>query len=112
MGWVDKVVNPSHTSVMAFGTALRKLRGESGIGIKRLAPELGVSYSYLSKLESDQVRPSEELVQRVATYFDCDVDRLLLETDRVPPDILAILRDNPEEAMEFLRARFGRRGIE
>ncbi len=95
---------------MEFGNILHALRGKAGIGIKRLAPELGVSYSYLSKLESNQVRPSEELVERVARYFDYDQDRLLLSADKVPPEILQILREHPEDAIEFLRERFGQRG--
>ncbi len=94
---------------MEFGDILRDLRGQAGLGIKRLAPELGVSYTYLSKLESHQARPSEEFVQRVAQYFHYDHDRLLLASDRVPPEILQILQEHPEDAIEFLRERFGTR---
>jgi hypothetical protein len=46
---------------MKFGRILKKLRTQSGKGIKRLAPELRVSYSYLSKLENEEIGPSEEL---------------------------------------------------
>jgi len=95
---------------MEFGDILHDLRSKTGVGIKRLAPELGVSYSYLSKLESNHVRPSEEFVERVARYFDYDRDRLLLSADKVPPEILQILREHPEDAIEFLRERFGQRG--
>jgi transcriptional regulator with XRE-family HTH domain len=95
---------------MEFGDILRELRSKADIGIKRLAPELGVSYSYLSKLESNKVRPSEELIERVAHYFNYDRDRLLLAADRVPLEIIEILREHPEEAIEFLRQRFGHRG--
>lgn len=91
-----------------FGDILRDLRGKAGIGIKRLAPELGVSYSYLSKLENNQTRPSEDLVGRVAGYFGYDPDRLLLAADKVPPEILQILRENPDDAIGYLRDRFGR----
>lgn len=94
---------------MEFGDILRTLRTNQGVGIKRLAPELGVSYSYLSKLESNQVRPSEDLVGRVASYFNYDESTLLLSADKVPPDILDILREHPEDAITFLRERFGRR---
>jgi len=92
---------------MKFGKILRMLRGKTGVGIKTLAPELGVSYSYLSKLENDEVGPSEQLVSRVAHYFDEDRDQLLLSAGKIPDDILNILRDNPEEAINFLRKRFG-----
>jgi HTH-type transcriptional regulator, competence development regulator len=93
---------------MKFGTILRKLRKESEIGIKRLAPRLGVSYSYLSKLENDEVGPSEELVGRIAKYFRYDKDRLLLSAGKVPPDVLKILSENPDQAIQFLKERFGR----
>lgn len=94
--------------VEEFGDILRELRGKSGIGIKRLAPELGITYSYLSKLENNQIRPSEDLVGRVADYFHYDRDRLLLAADKVPPEILQILRQHPDDALDFLRERFGR----
>jgi transcriptional regulator with XRE-family HTH domain len=107
--WVDIFINPWDYSGVTFGQILRELRSKSGLGIKRLAPELGVSYSYLSKLENNEVGPSEEMVTRVARYFKYDRTRLLLTAGKVPQDVLDILRDNPDEAVEFLRARFGRR---
>lgn len=93
---------------MTFGAILRQLRTASGVGIKRLGPELGVTYSYLSKLESGDVNPSEKLVGRVAAYFKYDRDALLLAAGKVPPEILRILQDHPDDAIEFLRRRFGR----
>jgi transcriptional regulator with XRE-family HTH domain len=91
-----------------FGVILRKLRKQSEIGIKGLAPRLGVSYSYLSKLENNEVGPSEELVVRIAKYFSYDRDRLLLSAGKVPPDVLKILSENPDQAIHFLKERFGR----
>jgi transcriptional regulator with XRE-family HTH domain len=93
---------------MRFGQLLRKLRAERKLGIKRLAPDLGVSYSYLSKLENSEVGPSEEMVAKVAKYFRYDRDRLLLSAGKVPPNVLRILQDNPDEAIDFLKQRFGR----
>ena len=46
--------------VTTFGAVLRQLRNKTGLGIKGLAPELGVTYSYLSKLENNEVGPSEK----------------------------------------------------
>jgi transcriptional regulator with XRE-family HTH domain len=94
---------------MRFGEVLRQLRKESRLGIKKLAPALGVDYSYLSKLENEATSPSADMVARVATYFNYDCDRLLLAAGKVPEEILAILRENPDEAIGFLRERFGRR---
>ncbi len=94
---------------MEFGDILRGLRTKAGLGIKSLAPELDVTYSYISKLENNELRPSKEFIQRVAEYFDYDNDRLLLAAGRVPAEVLEILREHPEEAIEFLREHFGRR---
>lgn len=92
---------------MEFGDILHKLRADAGMGIKRLAPDLGVSYTYLSKLEHNQVRPSEELVERVARYFNYDRDELLLASERIPPEVLQILREHPRDAVRYLKERFG-----
>ena len=92
-----------------FGAILRQMRTQSGVSLKRLAPELGVTYTYLSKLENSEGAPSEEMVGKVARYFECDPDKLLLTAGKVPQEVLQILRDNPDEALEFLRERFGRR---
>jgi len=91
---------------MEFGALLRELRHERGLGIKRLAPDLGVTHGYLSKLENGQTKPSQDLVLRVADYFSYDPDSLLLSADRLPPDVVRILRENPEEAIAYLRDRF------
>ncbi len=92
---------------MEFGVLLRNLRHQRGIGIKQLAPALGVSYTYLSKLEHNQVRPSRDLIVRVAQYFDYDQNRLLLAAEKVPLDVIEILRRHPDEAIALLRERFG-----
>ena len=93
---------------MEFGQILRQLRKREGIGIKRLAPKLGVSYTYLSKLENDEIGPSELLVEKVATYFQYDKDQLLISAGKVPPEILEILRNHPQDAVEFLKRQFGK----
>jgi transcriptional regulator with XRE-family HTH domain len=90
-----------------FGGMFRHLRKEAGIGIKRLAPHLGVTYSYLSKLENGATLPSEDLVYRTARYFSCDPNPLLLAAGKVPRDVLRILQEHPEDAFEFLKDRFG-----
>ena len=92
---------------MGFGEILRELRTDAGVGIKRLAPDLGVSYSYLSKLENNDVAPSERLVGRIAEHFNYSRDRLLLAAGKVPPEVLQILQENPDQAIQFLREHFG-----
>ena len=100
---------------MDFGALLKNLRGKSGLSIKRLAPELDVNYTYLSKLENNKVSPSEELVERVSHYFAYSKEELLLAANKIPKDVLEILRENPAEAIAFLRKEFaglGKQGNE
>jgi HTH-type transcriptional regulator, competence development regulator len=92
---------------MQFHEHLKRLRAGSGIGIKKLAPELGVSYTYISKLENNEALPSADLVKKVSDYFDYSSSDLLLSAGHVPPDILEILRTHPQDAVEFLRKHFG-----
>ena len=92
---------------IGFARLFKKLRKQSGIGIKRLAPHLGVTYSYLSKLEHGATVPSERLVYKTAEYFSCDPDPLLLAAGKTPPEILRILQEHPEDALAFLKQRFG-----
>jgi transcriptional regulator with XRE-family HTH domain len=93
----------------AFGRILRELRRKAGLSIKRLAPDLAVNYSFISRLENNDVGPSEEFVKRVAEYFGYDNDLLLLAAGKVPAEMLGILREHPEEALALLRQNFGGR---
>jgi transcriptional regulator with XRE-family HTH domain len=95
--------------VMNFGSILRRLRKKAGLSIKRLAPDLDVTYAYISRLENNDAAPSEEFVTRVAEYFGYDNDQLLLAAGKVPVDIRHILREHPHESLNLLRKRFGQR---
>jgi putative transcriptional regulator len=55
---------------------LRVLRGQHGRGISKahLARQVGVSRSYITKLEKGTVCPSATLMFRLSTYFGCRVD--------------------------------------
>ena len=89
-----------------FADRLRRLRRKKGVGLKRAAPQLGVSYTYLSKIENNKAVPSTELLERIATYYEADTDELFMLADKIPDDIRDILRENPREALDFLRQRF------
>jgi len=95
---------------MTFGLLVRKLRYTQGIGIKKLASQLDVDYTYLSRIENDKVIPSEQVIDRIARYFRYNKDELMLSADKIPDDIRRILRENPEEALGYLRQRFSSNG--
>lgn len=95
---------------MTFGNLLRKLRYQQDIGIKKLAAAINVDYAYLSRIENDKIKPSERAIERISKYFNYSKDELMILGDKIPDDIKAILRENPEEAMSYLREKFARDG--
>jgi len=92
---------------MTFGKLLKSLRAKKGIGIKKMAPELGMNYTYLSKLENSKVAPSQKLINKLSIYFNYSQEELTLIAGKIPPDVQQILKNNPKEAVEYLRRKFG-----
>ena len=84
---------------------LRQLREERGTSLRKVAEELGVAPSHLSRLERGEKSPSDDLRRRAAKYYGVDADILALDRGLVPDDILAIFREHPELFAE-LRQRF------
>ncbi len=93
---------------MTIGKLLRKLRKEKGVGIKEMAKTLDLNYTYISKIENSKAMPSSEVLNKISNYFDYNQDELLLSAGRIPKDIEEILKNNPAEAIKYLRRRFGR----
>lgn len=91
---------------MTFGSLLRKLRYDQDIGIKKLATAINVDYAYLSRIENGKIRPSERVIERISKYFNYNKDELMILGDKIPEDIKVILRENPEEALSYLREKF------
>lgn len=92
---------------MKIGKKIKLLRQKKGIGIKPLAKKLDVNYTYLSKIENDKANPSKETIKRMATFFNINADELMILADKIPDDVERILKDNPKEAIEYLRRKFG-----
>ena len=57
-------------------SALERWRKNRGLGISmaHLARQVGLSRSYISKLERGRIQPSAEVMFRIAAYFGCDVE--------------------------------------
>lgn len=85
---------------MQFGERVRSLRLERKLTQRDLAERLGVSVSYISKVENERLHfgdyPSEKFVHKLAAELDADEDELLLLSDRVPEAIRLRVRENPE----------------
>ncbi len=91
----------------SFGDKIKSLRGANGFSIKHLANSLKVNYTYLSKIENDKSIPSEEFIENIAHILNYDPDELKVHAGKIPEDIRNILKENPREAIDYLRREFG-----
>lgn len=90
-----------------FAARIKKMREQRGISIKSLAKSLDVNYTYLSKIENSKSIPSEIFIEKLATVFNCDANELKIMAGKIPVDVLDILKNNPLEAIAYLRKEFG-----
>jgi len=86
--------------VKKFGERIRNLRTQRGLTQKVLAERLGVSLSYISKVENERLNvgdyPSEKFVHKLADALEADEDELLLLTERVPLAIRQRIQESPD----------------
>ena len=82
---------------------MRRERERLGFGLREMAKKIGLSPTYLSKIERDEFPPpSEKKVKIIANIIGCDVDELLALAGRVASDVTDIIKRQPELA-SFLR---------
>lgn len=90
---------------MRFGEKIRALRKAKGLPQRALAKSLGVSFTYLSKIENENLDfgdyPSEELILRLAKELESDADELLILAKKVPPRIRERVFERPEAFLRF-----------
>jgi HTH-type transcriptional regulator, competence development regulator len=94
----------------SFGALVRREREAKQIGLREMAKKIGVSPTYLSKVERDEFPPpAEDKVRKIAKIIGRDADELLVLAGRVASDLTAIIRQHPHprEMADFLRAAKG-----
>jgi transcriptional regulator with XRE-family HTH domain len=86
----------------AFGVRLRTLRRERGWTQRQLADQVGLDFTYLSKLENGADIPGEKAVERLAHALRTDADELLALAGRVPSELREWTAHDPR-AVRLLR---------
>lgn len=90
---------------MQFGQTVRERREQQGFTQRELADRVGVSVSYISKVENERLHfgdyPSEKFIHKLAVELSADEDELLLLTDRVPTSLRQRIRQRPEAFKKF-----------
>jgi transcriptional regulator with XRE-family HTH domain len=91
-----------------FGAFIRRERETREIGLREMAKMIGVSPTYLSKVERDEFPPpAEGKVKAIAQIIECDADDLLARAGRVSSDISDIIKRHPVELAALLRTTKG-----
>ena len=71
--------------------------------MREMAKKIGVSPTYLSKVERDEFTPpTEDKVRAIAQIIECDIDELLAMAGRMPSDLADIIKRNPVEVSALL----------
>ena len=97
---------------MAFPDRLRELRRAARLSQRALAEQVGVDFTYLSKIENGRVEPpSEGVLQRIAKELAGKLgldeielaDELITLAGKIPSDLAETLSRNPE-VVKLLRS--------
>jgi transcriptional regulator with XRE-family HTH domain len=73
---------------MKLSTLVKTTRAQLGLNLRDLAENVGVSASFLSRIESgSHVRISDRRLAKLATVLGLPVDEVFLGAGRLPPDV-------------------------
>ena|ERR1700682_5218660 len=89
--------NIKHTS---FGETLRKLREEAGMPLRILASRLDIDQSTLSKIERNERKASEDLIEKISAVFKIGEKELRVN---LMSDIIAYKLRNEEDSIDVLK---------
>jgi len=97
-----------------FGKRIRdlreaKLKTDPKFTLRQFATAVGISPTYLSKVERGEFDPPKaENIIKMATLLDADADELLSLANKVDPELEAIIKERPSVLPDLLRSLRGR----
>jgi transcriptional regulator with XRE-family HTH domain len=77
-----------------FGEYLTDLRVNKGVSLAKLGEALEVSANHLSEIERGRKNASDELLRKIAAYYQIDEASLFLRLNRIPLSALEELEFN------------------
>jgi transcriptional regulator with XRE-family HTH domain len=88
---------------MKLAIRLKQLRKMRGLSLKVLSKKNKVNHAYVSRIESGQVHPSEQILRRISRALNHDEAELMILADRIPPEWRPAIRRTPEETAVLIR---------
>lgn len=92
-----------------FGRKVRELREakkrtDPAFSLRRFAQAVGISATFLSKVETGEASPPRaENIKKIATLLDADPDELLALAGKVDPELSEIIQKQPRAMADLLR---------
>lgn len=81
---------------MNFGLHLRRMRLDRHISQRDLAKQIGIDFTYISKIEGGHIAPpSEDVIRKIAQVLNADENDLINQAGKVPAEIKVMLHNNP-----------------
>lgn len=80
---------------LRFGSVIRSLRGDK-YSQRELAKLVGITPTYLSKIERGEFKPpSEDVIKRMANILDINSDELLASADKIDSELIEVIKQDP-----------------
>lgn len=95
---------------MTFGNHIKTLRKKRRMTQRELADQLGVNFTYISKIENDklEVLPSEDLIRRMAGVLAADAEELLDLAGKLDlKQLQQVAKDVPQAGVLLRRIQSG-----
>jgi transcriptional regulator with XRE-family HTH domain len=94
------------TQPIPLSALLKQLRSERGQSLRGVASEIGVDVAHLSRVERGEKAASQDLCEKLASYYNVEPDVVALANGRAPADVVDMLQTHPG-LLSKLRAEYG-----
>lgn len=95
---------------MYTGTILKNLREENGYTLLELQEQIGITESLLSKIESGNRLPTDELLHKFSEIYNIDISELIKQRDSDKLLYEASSLSYPEETILMLKEKIDSKG--
>lgn len=98
---------PDQKKKETFGYRLKKLRERKKLTQGQLAEKLEVDQSTISNYERDTKRPDFEMIQKIAAFFEVNIDYLTMRTDYdFSPDMIYSVKEDGSEKLYIGESKY------
>ena len=85
---------------ITLGENIRLLRKSKDLRQSDLASELGLTHKAISRYENDKAQPDLKTLEKMARFFEVDMNFLLDFSSTEPPDWQVVLRNDDVHLLE------------